>query len=153
MKSTVEDQERKDKPVTGAESGMVVMGKKVVIQSALVSVGCLDKFYKRDVLTNEIPIWHRKHQNLHHRRIGKGFESKNRWKTNLLSFLFGSTKAKQRTSPMVDLVIKIKAGKATMIKATCTPQMNGLLKRVRIQLENQRKIQKFYPLADTFPKK
>ena len=54
---------------------------------------------------------------------------------------------------MVDLVIKIKAGKATMIKATYTPQMNGLLKRVRIQLENQRKIQKFYPLANTFPKK
>ena len=56
MKSTVEDQERKDKPVAGAESGMVAMGEKVVIQTALVSVGCLDKFYKRDVLTNETPI-------------------------------------------------------------------------------------------------
>ena len=53
---------------------------------------------------------------------------------------------------MVDLAIKIKAGKAIMIKATVTPYITGPLKREPIQLENQRKIQKDYPLADTLPK-
>ena len=50
MKSTVEEQERKDQPATGAESGMIAMGEKVVIQTALVSVGCNDKFYKTRAL-------------------------------------------------------------------------------------------------------
>ena len=46
MKSTAEDQEWKDQPATGIESGMAAMGEKVVMQTALVSVGCNDKFYK-----------------------------------------------------------------------------------------------------------
>ena len=50
MKSTVEEQERKDQPATGAESGMIAMGEKVVFQTALVSVGCNDKFYKTRAL-------------------------------------------------------------------------------------------------------
>ena len=44
IKSTAEDQEWKDQPATGTESGMVAMGEKVVMQTALVSVGCNDKF-------------------------------------------------------------------------------------------------------------
>ena len=39
-----------------------------------------------------------------------------------------------------------------MIKATITPHITGPLKREPTQLENQRKIQKDYPLADTLPK-
>ena len=40
-----------------------------------------------------------------------------------------------------------------MIKATVTLQITGHLNRVPIQLENQRKIQKDYPLADKMPKR
>ena len=40
-----------------------------------------------------------------------------------------------------------------MIKATVTLQITGHLNRLPIQLENQRKIQKDYPLADTMPKR
>ena len=46
MKNTVEEQERKDQPATGAGSSMIAMGEKLVMQTALVSVGCNDKFYK-----------------------------------------------------------------------------------------------------------
>ena len=38
MKSTIEDQERNDQPATSAKSGMVAMGEKVVMQTAVVSV-------------------------------------------------------------------------------------------------------------------
>ena len=50
MKSTVEEQERKDQPATGAGSGMIAMGEKVVMQTALVSVGCNDKFNKTSAI-------------------------------------------------------------------------------------------------------
>ena len=65
---------------------------------------------------------------------------------------FGNTKAKQKTSPVVDLAIKGKAGKAIMIQVTVTPHITSPLKRELIQLENQRKIQRDYSLADTLPK-
>ena len=39
-----------------------------------------------------------------------------------------------------------------MIKATVMPHITGPLQRESIELENQRKIQKDYPLADTLPK-
>ena len=39
-----------------------------------------------------------------------------------------------------------------MIKVTVTPQITGTLRWELIQLENQRKIQKDYPLTDTLPK-
>ena len=39
-----------------------------------------------------------------------------------------------------------------MIKVAATPQITGTLRRELIQLENQRKIQKDYPLTDTLPK-
>ena len=67
-------------------------------------------------------------------------------------YSFGSAKANEKMSAVVDLAIKIKAGKTIMIKATITPQITDPLKRVPIQLENQSKIQKDYPLADTLPK-
>ena len=38
-----------------------------------------------------------------------------------------------------------------MITTTVTPQITGSLKRVPIQLENQRRIQRDYPLADKLP--
>ena len=67
-------------------------------------------------------------------------------------YSFGNAKANGKMSAVVDLAIKIKGGKTIMIKATITPQITDPLKRVPIQLENQRKIQKDYPLADTLPK-
>ena len=67
-------------------------------------------------------------------------------------YSFGSAKANEKMSAVVDLAIKIKTGKTIMIKATITPQITDPLKRVPIQLENQSKIQKDYPLADTLPK-
>ena len=50
MRSTVEDKEGKDQPATDAERGMATMGEKVVMQTALVSVGCNDKFHKTRAL-------------------------------------------------------------------------------------------------------
>ena len=44
-------------------------------------------------------------------------------------YLFGNTKAKQKASPVVDVAIKIKAGKAIMIKATVTPHITGPFKQ------------------------
>ena len=52
---------------------------------------------------------------------------------------------------MIDLASKIKTGKTIMITTTVTPQITGSLKRVPIQLENQRRIQRDYPLADKLP--
>ena len=46
MESTVEDQERKYRPATDAESGMVAVGDKVVMQAALMPVGYNDTFYE-----------------------------------------------------------------------------------------------------------
>ena len=34
MKSTIEDQEKKNQPATGTESGMFAMGKKIVMQES-----------------------------------------------------------------------------------------------------------------------
>ena len=50
MKSTVEEQEKKYQPASGTETGMIAIGEKVVMQTALVSVGCNDKFYRTRAL-------------------------------------------------------------------------------------------------------
>ena len=34
MKSTIEDQEKKNQPATGTESGMLAMGEKIVMQES-----------------------------------------------------------------------------------------------------------------------
>ena len=34
MKSTIEDQEKKNQPATGTESGMLAMGRKIVMQES-----------------------------------------------------------------------------------------------------------------------
>ena len=47
-------------------------------------------------------------------------------------YSFGSAKANEKMSAVVDLAIKIKAGKTIMIKATITPQITDPLKRVPI---------------------
>ena len=147
MKSTVEDQERTDQSAAGAESGAVAMGEKVVIQTALVLVGYNDKFYEMRPLfdTGSTRTYITK-------ELAKMLKVKPVEQQTFSAYLFGSTKGKEKTSPAVDLAIKIKAGKTIIIKATVTLQITGPLKWVPVQLENQRKIQKNFSLADTLPK-
>ena len=111
-----------------------------------MSVGCNDKFYEtRAIFDTGITRTYITEE------LAKVLKVKSvEQETSVYSF--GSTKAKEKTSPVVDLAIKIKAGKTITIKATVTPQITGPLKRVPIQIENQRKIQKDYPLTDTLPK-
>ena len=55
MRSALEDQERNDQLATSTKSGMVAIGQKVVIETALVSARCSDRFYKlRDSFGKEI---------------------------------------------------------------------------------------------------
>ena len=143
----MKEQEKNHEPATGAESGIVAIGEKVVMQTAPVLLGCNDKFYEtaalfetgstRTYITEE---------------FAKMLKAKPVEQQTFSVFSYGSTKGKQKTSPVVDRVIKIKAGKVIMIKAIVTSQITGPLKRGLIQLENQRKSQKDYPLADTLPK-
>ena len=127
---------------------MVAMGEKVVMQTALVSIGYNDKFYKMRALFDTINT-----RTCIIEELAKVLKAKSvEKKRNFLVYLFGSTKEKLKTSPVVDLVIKIKMGKAILIKATVTPQITDPLNRVLIHLEEQRKIQKDCPLADRIPK-
>ena len=142
MMSTVEDQERKDQPATGAGSDMVAMEKKVVMQTALLSVGCNDKFCETRALFDTEST-----RTYITEELAKVLKAKPVEKQTVSVHSFGSTKAKEKTSPVVELAIKIKTGKAIKIKATIMPQITSRLKRVPIQLENQRRIQKDYPLA------
>ena len=124
------------------------MGEKVVMQTALVSIGCNDKFYKMRALFDT-----RNTRTCIIEELAKVLKAKSvEKKRNFSVYLFGSTKEKLKTSPVVGLVIKIKMGKAILIKATVTPQITDPLNRVPIQLEKQRKIQKDCPLADRIPK-
>ena len=138
---------KKDQTATGAVSGMVAMGVKVVMQTALVSVGCNDKLYETraffDTGSNRTNITE---------ELAKMLKAKLVKQRTISVYSFGSTEAKQKTSPVVDLAITIKVGKLILIKATVTPHITGPLKQKAIQLRNQRKIQKDYPLADTLPK-
>ena len=58
--------------------------------------------------------------------------------------MFGNTKTKEKTSPLVNLAINIKLQKTIMTKARVTPQVTGPMSRMSFQLENQIN----YPLAD-----
>ena len=147
MKSTVEFQKRKDQPVTGTRSDMVAMGEKVVMKIALVSVRCNNKFYQTRALfdTGSTKTYITED-------LAKVVKAKSIKQQTFSVCSFGSTKAKEKTSPMVDLAIKIKSGKAIIIKATVRPQISDPLKRMSIQLRNQIRIQKDYSLADTLPK-
>ena len=100
-----------------------------------MSVGCNDTFCEtralfdtgsaRTYITEELP---------------KVLKAKPIEQQTFSVFSFGSTKAKEKMSTVVDLASNIKAGKAIMIKATGTPQITGPMQWVPIQLKNQRKI-------------
>ena len=131
MKSTVEEQGKKYQSPASAESGMIAMGEKVVIQTALVSVGCNGKFYETRAFFDTEST-----------RTYITEESANMLKAKPLEqqtisvYSFGNTKAKQKMSPVVDLAIKIKVGEAIMTKATFAPHITGPLKRKPIHVEN-----------------
>ena len=100
-----------------------------------MSVGCNDTFCEtralfdagsaRTYITEELP---------------KVLKAKSIEQQTFSVFSFGSSKAKEKMSTVVDLASNIKAGKAIMIKATGTPQITGPMQWVPIQLKNQRKI-------------
>ena len=46
----MKEQEKNHEPATGAESGIVAIGEKVVMQTAPVLLGCNDKFYETTAL-------------------------------------------------------------------------------------------------------
>ena len=106
MKSTVGEQEKKDQPASGTESGMIAMGEKVVMQTALLSVGCNDKFYRTRALLDTGSTRTYVTEELTKMLKAKPVEQK-----TFSVYSFGNTKAKQKTSPVVDLAIKIKVGK------------------------------------------
>ena len=126
------------------------MGERVVMmQTALVSVGCNDKFQKTRALFDTGST-----RTYVTEELAKIVKEKPVEQQTFSVYSFINTKAKKKkTLPVLDLAIKTKAGKRIMIKATVTPQITGPLKRELIQLENQRKIQKYYPLANALPKK
>ena len=123
---------KKDQTATGAVSGMVAMGVKVAMQTALVSVGCNHKLYETraffDTGSNRTNITE---------ELAKMLKAKLVEQRTIAVYSFGSTEAKQKTSPVVDLAIKIKVGKLILIKATVTPHITGPLKQKAIQLRNQ----------------
>ena len=106
MKSTVEEQEKKYQPASGTETGMIAIGEKVVMQTALVSVGCNDKFYRTRALLDTGSTRTHVTEELTKMLKAKPVEQK-----TFSVYSFGNTKAKQKTPPVVDLVIKIKTGK------------------------------------------
>ena len=106
MKSTVEEQEKKHQPASGTETGMIAIGEKVVMQAALVSVGCNDKFYRTRALLDTGSTRTHVTEELTKMLKAKPVEQK-----TFSVYSFGNTKAKQKTPPVVDLAIKIKTGK------------------------------------------
>ena len=88
------------------------MEEKIAIEAALVSVKCNDKFYEIKTLFDTGST--RTYITVD---LGKVLKAKPTEQQNFSVYSFGCTKAKEKTSPVVDLAIKIKLGKAIMIEA------------------------------------
>ena len=82
---------------------MVTIGQKFAMQTALVSVGCNDKFYKMRALFDTV-----RPRTYITERLVKVLKAKHVEHQNFSLYSFESTKANQKTLPVVDLSIKIK---------------------------------------------
>ena len=140
-----EDQQRTT-ATDSTESGMVAIGEKVVMQTAMVTMQGENRtataralFYTgstRTYITEELM---------------NTLKLKPIEEHTFSIYSFGNTKPKQKTSPVVELTIRTKIGKDIQIKATVTRQITGPLQRIPLQLKDQRNIQQRFQLADTLP--
>ena len=128
------------------ESGMIAIGEKVIMQTALMAIKGNDSIvttralfdtgstrsYVTEEVTNSLKL--------------KPIEEQ-----TFSIYAFGDTKPKQKTAPIVELKILTRFGKLIKIKATVTKQISGPLQRTPLQLKNQRMLKQKYDLADTLP--
>ena len=126
------------------ESGMIAIGRKMIMQTALMTIKGNDSIvttralfdtgstrsYVMEEVTNSLKL--------------KPIEEQ-----TFSIYAFGDTKPTQKTAPIVELKIQTRFGKSIKIKATVTKQISGPLHRTPLQLRNQRKLKQQYDLADT----
>ena len=99
---------------------MVGIGEKLVMQTALVSVGCRDKFYKtRALLEAESTRTYITED------LAKLLKIKIVQQQTFSVNLFGNTTEKEKATPVVDLAIKLKSWKAVMITTTIASQVTS----------------------------
>ena len=128
------------------ESGMIAIGEKVIMQTALMAIkgndsivttrALFDTGSTRSYVTEE---------------VANSLKFKPIEEQTFSIYAFGDTKPKQKTASIVELKIQTRFGKSIKIKATVTKQISGPLLRTPLQLKNQRMLMQQYDLADTLP--
>lgn len=96
MKSKAEGQEGKVQLKADTGSGMIVTGEKVVMQTAQVSIGCNDNFYKTRALLDTGSTRNYIVEDLANMPKVKPGEQQ-----TFSFYSFGNTKAKEMMSPVV----------------------------------------------------
>ena len=128
------------------ESGMIAIGEKVIMQTALMTIkgsysilttrALFDTGSRRNYVTEEVAI---------------SFKLKPIEEQTFSIYAFGDSKPKQKTALIVELKIQTRFGKSIKIKATVPKQINGPLQRTPLQLKNKRMLKQQYELTDTSP--
>ena len=144
----VDDEQRKKKEMHGPESELVAIGENVVMQTALVTIkgdnktntsrALFDTGSTRTYITEELV---------------NSLKLKPIEEHTFSIYAFGNTKPKQKTSPVVELIIKTKFGPDIRIKATVTKQITGPLQRMPLNFELRNNLKNQFDLADTLPSK
>ena len=67
--------------------------------------------------------------------------------------MFGASKPKEITNPIVTVLLKSKKGKVVSIKVSMVPEISGDVQRAPIKIDKKFKIIRKYELADNMPKR
>ena len=128
------------------ESGMIAIGEKVIMQTALMAIKGNDSIVTTRALFNTGNT-----RSYVTEEVANSLKLKPIEEQTFLIYAFGDTKSKQKTASIVELKIQTRFGKSIKIKATVTKQISGLLLRTPLQLKNQRMLKQQHDLADTLP--
>ena len=161
----VDEEQRKKKEMHGPESELVAIGENVVMQTALVTMKGDNK--TNTVMQTALVTMKGDNKTNTSRALFDTGSTRTYITEELVNSLklkpieehtfsiyaFGNTKPKQKTSPVVELIIKTKFGPDIRIKATVTKQITGPLQRMPLNFELRNNLKNQFDLADTLPSK
>ena len=115
------------------ESGMIAIGQKVTMQTALMTIKGNDSIVTTQALFDTGST-----RSYVTEDVANSLKLKSIEEQTFSIYAFGDTKPKQKTASIVELKIQTRFGKSIKIKATVTKQISRPLQRTPLQLKNQR---------------
>ena len=128
------------------ESGMIAIGEKVIMQTALMTIKGNDSIVTTRALFDTGGT-----RSYVTEDVANSLKLKSIEEQTFSIHAFGDTKPKQKTASVVELKIQTRFGKSIKIKAIVTKQISRPLQRTPLQLKNQRMLKQQYDLPDTLP--